>query len=131
MSDSGRQGSQTVQAYATTAVGSLLTMSCMNLLPADLVQYGVVSSSLVTPFLAMYFVRIYLGVNEPAELTRYKSRLLKDMRQQAKILKSNGLSAAAKRDIQRKYDATVLKLSTANQDFSHGTIVIETQDERL
>lgn len=128
MSDSTKQGTQTVQAYATTAIGSLLTMTCLNLIPEQYVQYGVVSSSLITPFLAMYFVRVYLGFNEPGELTRYKARLLKDMRQQKSILGNKHLSIAAKKDIQKKYDSTAIKLATANQDFSNGMVVIETHD---
>lgn len=131
MSDSLPQGNQTIQAYATTAVGSLLTMSCMSLLPDEHVQYGVVSASLVTPFVALFFVRIYQSVNEPAELTKYKARLHKDMKQQKKIIKNCALSAASKKEIQKKYDDTAIKLATANQDYSKGTIVVEVPDDRL
>lgn len=119
-----KHGSQTIQAYATTAVGSLLTMSCMNLLPEGFIQYGVVCSSIVTPFLSLFIVRLYLGVSEPSGLTLYKTRLTKDMKAQRKSLRDTSLSKKARGELQLKYDMTAIKLSTANQDYTSGAVVV-------
>lgn len=131
MSDDGARGPQTIQAYITTAAGSILTASCMNWLPSEHIQYGVVISSLMTPFIAMYFAKIFLQVNEPALLVQYKSRLNRDMKNQKKLLKDPHLSESDKKSIRKKYGDTASKLATAHQDFSSGSLIIEKMEDRI
>lgn len=131
MSDENARTPQTIQAYITTAVGSILTASCMNWLPSEHVQYGVVLSSIITPFIAIYFAKVFIQINEPALLIQYKSRLNSDMKNQKKLLKDPYLSESDKKSIRKKYGDTASKFSTAHQDFSSGLLIIEKVDDHI
>jgi len=56
-------------------------------------------------------------MDEPEELTRYKARLKRDLKHQLKILNDRHVTDDIKKGVKKKYSETMLKLSTANQDY--------------
>ncbi|WP_205588425.1 hypothetical protein, partial [Pseudomonas aeruginosa] len=64
-------------------------------------------------------------IDEPDGLTRYKARLKRDLAHQRKMLKDKNVSSKVKEDIQKAYEATLVKLATANQDYTDQGLVVE------
>ncbi|HBO5165871.1 hypothetical protein [Pseudomonas aeruginosa] len=106
-----------LQASITTGVGTFVTASCMKFLPPEHTQYGIVVCSLAIPFAVLFLTKIFIAYNEPQALVEYKALLKKDLRGQKKILKDKNISEKTRSDIKRKYSETLVKLSTAHQDY--------------
>lgn len=124
MSDSQKSSPQGLQASITAGIGTFATATCMKWLPAEHAQYWVGACTLLSPVVGYFIAKFFWSIDEPEELTRYKARLRRDLKHQKSILRDKHASAVVKDDIRRKYDETIVKLSTANQDYSSSGLVV-------
>lgn len=125
MADSPKIAPQGLQASITAGLGTFATASCMKWLPPEHAQYWVGATTLIVPVLGYLIAKFFCRIDEPEGLTQYKAQLKRDLSSQRKMLKDNNLSAVVKDDIRKKYDSTVLRLASANQDYTPQGIVIE------
>ncbi|MEE1923216.1 hypothetical protein V0R50_13170 [Pseudomonas sp. 148P] len=125
MDDSPRKSPQGLQASVTAVLGTFATASCMKWLPAEHAQYWVGASTLIVPIVGYCIAKIFYRIDESEGLTQYKARLRRDIKSQKKILKDKYVSEAVKEGVRSKYEATILKLASANQDYTAQGIIVE------
>jgi len=125
MEDSPRSVPQGLQASITAGLGTFATASCMKWLPAEHAQYWVSATTLLVPVIGYFIAKFFTRIDEPEGLTQYKARLKRDMCSQKKILKDKNISAEVKESIKEKYTLTVLRLASANQDYTAQGVVAE------
>lgn len=125
MADSQKVAPQGLQASITACLGTFATASCMKWLPAEHAQYWVGATTLIVPVIGYFVAKFFCSIDEPEELTRYKARLNKDLAHQKKILKDKHITNEVKEGIRQKYTSTMLKLASANQDFTSQGVVVE------
>jgi Na+/melibiose symporter-like transporter len=124
MAEGQKIAPQGLLASVTTVLGTFATASCLHWLPPEHAQYSVVATTLFVPVISYLIVRFFSSIDEPEELTRYKARLNRDLAHQKKILKDKDVPQAVKESVREKYANTMLKLSTANQDYTEQGLVI-------
>lgn len=124
MSDAQKSAPQGLQASITAGIGTFATASCMKWLPAEHAQYWVSACTLLSPVVGYFIEKFFWSIDEPEALTRYKARLRRDLKHQKKILEDENVSDAVKADVRAKYEETLIKLSTANQDYSSDGMVL-------
>lgn len=125
MEDSPKIAPQGLQASITAGLGTFATASCMKWLPAEDAQYWVSATTLIVPVVGYFIAKFFCRIDEPEGLTQYKARLKKDMSSQKKILRDKNVSAEVKNSIREKYTLTVLRLASANQDYTAQGVVAE------
>lgn len=125
MANSQKVAPQGLQATITAGLGTLATASCLQWIPADQAQYWAGVASLTVPVIGYLAARIFASMDEPEELTRYKARLLRDLKHQKRILKDKNISEEIKAGISKKYEQTMLKLATANQDYNGQELITD------
>lgn len=125
MADHKNGGPQSLQATITAGLGAAATASCIQWIDPRYAQYWAGLASLIVPVIGYFVARLVASMDEPEELTRYKARLNRDLKHQKKILKDKNIPSEIKEGIREKYGKTMLKLSTANQDYSGQGLVIE------
>lgn len=125
MADLPKVAPQGLQASITAGLGTFATASCMKWLPAEDAQYWVGATTLIVPVIGYFIAKFFSRIDEPEGLTQYKARLKKDLVSQKKILKDKNISPTVKRGIQEKYTATMLRLASANQDYTVQGIVAD------
>jgi len=126
MSDDQKKAPQGLQATITAGLGTLATASCLKWIDPKDAQYWVVVANIVVPVIGYFLAKWFCAINEPEGLTQYKARLDKDLASQKKVLEDKYTSEDLKREIQKKYDETMLKMVTANQNYTKDGLVIET-----
>lgn len=124
MTEPQKSAPQGLQASITAGVGTFATATCMKWLPAEHAQYWVGACTLLSPVVGYVIAKFFWSIDEPEELTRYKSRLRRDIKHQRKILKDKNVSESVKSGVRVKYEETLVKLSTANQDYSSSGLVV-------
>lgn len=123
MGESSRNVPQGLQASITAGLGTFATASCMHWLPPESAQYWVGATTLIVPVIGYFIARFFHRIDEPEALTQYKARLKRDLCNQKKILKDKNISTDVKNGIREKYTSTMLKLASANQDYTaHGIV---------
>lgn len=125
MTDGQKVGPQGVQATITAALGGIVTASCLKWIPAEHAQYWAGIASLVVPAIGYVIARVAASMDEPEELTRYKARLKRDLRNQKRMIRDRNIPSDIKDGLREKYGQTMLKLSTANQDYTELGLVVE------
>lgn len=125
MADGPKVGPQGLQASLTASLGGIATATCLKWIPPEDAQYWVAVASVVVPVIGYVVARFVASFDEPAGLTRYKTRLKRDLKSQKKILNDKNISNAIKNGVKRKYEETMIALSTANQDFKEEGIVLD------
>lgn len=125
MEDSPKIAPQGLQASITAGLGTFATASCMKWLPAEHAQYWVSATTLLVPVIGYLVAKFFYRIDEPEGLTQYKARLKRDLSSQKKILKDKNVSAEVKNSIREKYTSTMLKLASANQDYTAQGVVAE------
>lgn len=125
MGESSKNVPQGLQASITAGLGTFATASCMQWLPPENAQYWVGATTLIVPVIGYFVARFFYRIDEPEGLTQYKARLKKDLSNQKKILKDKNISTGVKRGIQEKYTSTMLKLASANQDYTAQGVVAD------
>ncbi|HCE5541334.1 TPA: hypothetical protein NI869_005091 [Pseudomonas aeruginosa] len=125
MSDGQRTSPQEFQASVTAVLGGFVTASCLKWTPAEDAQYWAGAASLIVPIIGYLVAKWFSYIDEPDGLTRYKARLKRDLAHQKKMLKDKNVSSKVKEDIQKAYEATLVKLATANQDYTDQGLVVE------
>lgn len=116
---------QGLQASITAGLGTFATASCMKWIPPDDAQYWVGATTLIIPVISYFIAKYFSAIDEPDALTQYKARLSKDLAHQKKILNDKHISDEIKAGVRDKYTQTMLKLATANQDYTNQGLVLE------
>jgi hypothetical protein len=98
----------------------------MKWLPAEDAQYWVGATTLIVPVIGYFVAKFFCRIDEPEGLTQYKARLKKDLVSQKKILKDKNISEEVKKGIKEKYTSTMLRLASANQDYTSQGVVADT-----
>jgi hypothetical protein len=117
MADSKKSGPQGLQATITAGLGAAATATCIQWIDPKYAQYWAGLASLIVPVIGYFLARWFASMDEPEELTRYKARLKRDLKHQLKILNDRHVTDDIKKGVKKKYSETMLKLSTANQDY--------------
>ena len=125
MADSQKKAPQGLQASITAGLGTFATASCMKWLPPEHAQYWVGATTLIVPVIGYFIAKFFSSIDEPEGLTQYKARLQKDLKHQKNILKDKNISEDDKDGVRAKYSATMLKLASANQDYTSQGLVLE------
>lgn len=125
MADLPKVAPQGLQASITAGLGTFATATCMKWLPAEDAQYWVGATTLIVPVIGYFVAKFFCRIDEPEGLTQYKARLKKDLASQKKILKDKNVSTNVKKGIQEKYTSTVLRLASANQDYTPQGVVAD------
>lgn len=125
MADGQKVAPQSLQASITAGLGTFATASCMKWIPPDDAQYWVGATTLIVPVISYFIAKFFSTIDEPEALTQYKARLSKDLAHQKRILKDKHISDEIKSGVREKYTETMLKLATANQDFTNKGLVVE------
>lgn len=124
MSGDQKKKPQGLQATITAGLGTLATASCLKWIDPKDAQYWVVVANLVVPVIGYFFAKWFCAIDEPEGLTQYKARLDKDLASQKKVLEDKHISEDLKSEVRKKYAETMLKLVTANQDYSKDGLVL-------
>ncbi|KAF0863948.1 hypothetical protein [Pseudomonas sp. LD120] len=125
MEDSPKIAPQGLQASITAGLGTFATASCMKWLPAEHAQYWVSATTLLVPVIGYLVAKFFYSIDEPEGLTQYKARLKRDMASQKKIMKDKNVSEDVKKNVREKYTSTMLKLASANQDYTAQGVVAD------
>ena len=125
MEESQKIAPQGLQASITACLGTFATATCMKWLHSEHAQYWVGATTLVVPVIGYFVARFFCRLDEPEGLTQYKARLNKDLAHQRKMLKDKNISHDLKEDVRSKYNSTMLRLASANQDYSSQGLVVE------
>ncbi|MCV6429384.1 hypothetical protein [Pseudomonas aeruginosa] len=125
MAESQKVAPQGLQASITAGLGTFATASCMKWIPPEHAQYWVGATTLIVPVISYFIAKFFSAIDEPDGLTQYKARLSKDLAHQKKILDDKHISDDIKAGIREKYTSTVLKLATANQDYTNQGVVVD------
>lgn len=125
MSEDKSKSPQGWQATITAGLGTLATAACLKFIPADHAQFCVVIANLIVPVIAYFSAKWIATFDEPGELTQYKARLKRDLKNQKQVLEDAHASEELKDDVRKKYHETTLKLLTANQSYTSGGLVLE------
>lgn len=125
MAETKKSGPQGLQATITAGLGAAATASCIQWIDPKYAQYWAGLASLIVPVIGYFAARVVATMDEPEELTRYKARLNRDLKHQKAILKDKNVSDDIKVGIKEKYGQTILKLATANQDYSGQGLVVD------
>lgn len=125
MAEGQKVASQGLQASITAGLGTFATASCMKWMPPDDAQYWVGAVTLIVPVISYFITKFFSAIDEPEGLTQYKARLNKDLAHQKKILNDKHIPDEVKEGVRGKYASTMLKLATANQDFTQQGLVLE------
>lgn len=92
--------------------------------PAEVKTIIPVIAGIISPFIAAGISRLQRKVEQPPELTDYLTAYENDLKFQNKALKAKGLSSEDRAAIEAKRSNTLLKMSTAHQDFRSNTLDI-------
>ncbi|TDF86310.1 hypothetical protein [Pseudomonas sp. H9] len=125
MAEGQKIAPQSLQASITAGLGTFATASCMKFIPPADAQYWVGAATLIVPVIGYFIAKWFSAIDEPEGLTQYKARLNKDLVHQKKILEDKHIPEEIKEGIREKYTNTMLKLATANQDFTQQGLVLE------
>lgn len=112
---------------ALTATVSTMFVALCSLLPEEVFtsngkQAVLIFSTLLTPFLVSFLIRLHSRVDIPPELVSYISCLDRDFKNQAKGLKSKTLSDEVRLELQRQQSETIMKRGTVFQDYACGKL---------
>lgn len=125
MADGQKIAPQSLQASVTAGLGTVATASCMKWIPPEHAQYWIGITTLIVPVIGYFVARFFSAIDEPEGLTQYKARLNKDLAHQKNILEDKYIAEDIKAGVRGKYADTMLKISTANQDYTSQGLVLE------
>jgi hypothetical protein len=130
MSDIERPSSNSRTGLTATITGLIVSVSA--LFTADLspeVKTIVpIIAGILSPFIAAGIYRLQRRVEQDPKLTDFLSAYESDLKYQKNALKDQSLSAEAKAELEKRYSNTVLKMSTAHQDFRTAALQFETKE---
>ncbi|POA88018.1 hypothetical protein [Pseudomonas protegens] len=122
-SDNSRTG------LTATITGLLVSLSA--LAPADWSAEAKaiipIIAGIISPFIAAGIYRLQRKVEQPPELTDYLAAYENDLKFQNKALKNKGLSQEDRAAIEARRSNTLLKMSTAHQDFRTSSLNISVE----
>lgn len=113
-----------------TASFTTLIIGIATLIPADLVSAEAkvvlpIMAGLISPYLAALAIRLFQKVNLDPDLVVFMSRLKSDLERQNALLKNTtDMSDDTRAMLIQKRDATLLRLASAHQDYSDGSVSI-------
>lgn len=96
--------------------------------PAEVKTIIPVVAGIISPFIAAGISRLQRKVEQPPELTDYLTAYENDLKFQNKALKAKGLSSEDRAAIEAKRSNTLLKMSTAHQDFRSNTLDVSAKN---
>lgn len=112
-----------------TITGLLVSLSA--LAPADWSAEAKaiipIIAGIISPFIAAGIYRLQRKVEQPPELTDYLAAYENDLKFQNKALKNEGLSQEDRAAIEARRSNTLLKMSTAHQDFRTSSLNISVE----
>lgn len=85
-------------------------------------QAVLLCSTLLSPFLVSWLIRLHSRVDIPSELVSYLACLDRDLKCQEKNLKKPGLPETTKLVLEQQVNETIMKRGTAYQDFASGKL---------
>lgn len=128
MSDSSHN--QPMSFTGVTASFTTLIICITSFIPAswltDEAKLAIpILAGLISPYFAAWAIRGFRKVNMDPALIDFITRLESDLARQNKLLlETPDLSAETKAHMMRKRDATLLRLASAQQDYSDGSVSI-------
>lgn len=128
MSEAERSSSSSHTGLTATITGLLVSISALftSDLSTEAKTIIPVIAGIASPFIAAGISRLQRKVEQPPELIDYLTAYENDLKYQIKALKATNLSDDARKNLEKRYSDTVLKMATAHQDFRSGTLGITT-----
>ena len=81
-------------------------------------------AGIISPYLAVLAMRLFRKVQMDPALIDYTIRLESDLAAAKRALKPSDLPEETRKTIVAKRDATLVRLTTAHQDFNDGTVLV-------